>query len=153
MAGNNTSTCALSHMALFISSSTNLASAVICLLAAVLVGATKLYKKTVYRLALYQDLSAMLLGMAGGFQMLIGWKHFEQPQVFNPLCAAIACMNLYSQWLKILFTAWVTFHLFCFAVFQKNFKKLEMLYVVTSLIVPAVIAAIPFTTKTYGLSG
>ena len=47
-------------------------------------------------------------------------------------------------------TMWVTFHLFCFAVLHKNLKKLEVLYVVTSLLVPAVIACIPLITKTYG---
>ena len=47
---------------------------------------------------------------------------------------------------------WVTFHLFCFAVFQKNLKKLEVLYVVTSLLVPAVIAAVPLITNSYGHS-
>ena len=51
----------------------------------------------------------------------------------------------------VLFTMWVTFHLFCFAVLHKNLKKLEVLYVVTSLLVPAVIAAVPLITKTYGL--
>ena len=45
---------------------------------------------------------------------------------------------------------WVTFHVFCFAVFHKNLKKLEVLYVVTSLLVPVVIAAVPLLTGTYG---
>ena len=47
---------------------------------------------------------------------------------------------------------WVTFHLFCFAVLHKNLKKLEVLYVVTSLLVPAVIACVPLITDTYGRS-
>ena len=55
--------------------------------------------------------------------------------------------------MKLLFTMWVAFHLFCFGVFHKNLKKLEVLYVVTSLLVPAVIACVPLTTNTYALSG
>ena len=51
--------------------------------------------------------------------------------------------------MKLLFTVWVTFHLFCFAVLHKNLQKLEALYVVTSLLVPAVIAAVPLTTHSY----
>ena len=49
---------------------------------------------------------------------------------------------------------WVTFHLFCFAVLHKNLMKLEVLYmyVVTSLLVPAVIACVPLITNTYGRS-
>ena len=54
--------------------------------------------------------------------------------------------------MKLLFTMWVTFHLFCFAVLHKNLKKLEVLYVVTSLLVPAVIACVPLITKTYRYS-
>ena len=45
---------------------------------------------------------------------------------------------------------WVTVYLFCFAVLHKNLKKLEVLYVVTSLLLPAVIACVPLITKTYG---
>ena len=45
---------------------------------------------------------------------------------------------------------WVTFHVFYFAVLHKNLKKLEVLYVVTSLFVPVVIAAVPLLTGTYG---
>ena len=61
--------------------------------------------------------------------------------------------SLYSQWMKLLFTMWVTFHLFCFAVLHKNLKKLEVLpYAVTSLLVPAVVACIPLLTHSYGRS-
>ena len=44
----------------------------------------------------------------------------------------------------------VTFHLFCFAVLHKNPKKLEVLYVVTSLLIPAGIASVPLITQSYG---
>lgn len=59
---------------------------------------------------------------------------------------------VYTEWTKLLFTTWVTFHLFCFAVFHKNLKKLEVLYVVTSLLVPVIIAIIPLVTQSYGLN-
>ena len=61
-------------------------------------------------------------------------------------------LGVYAEWTKLLFTMWVTFHLFCFAVLHKNLKKLEVLYVVTSLLIPAVIATVPLITHTYGLS-
>ena len=51
--------------------------------------------------------------------------------------------------MKLLFTMWVTFHIFCFGVLRKNIDKLEVLYVATSLLVPAMIAIVPLTTKTY----
>ena len=59
-------------------------------------------------------------------------------------------VRVYAEWMKLLFTMWVTFHLFCFAVLHKNLQKLEVMYVVTSLLVPAVIACIPLITHSYG---
>ena len=59
---------------------------------------------------------------------------------------------MYAQWTKLLFTMWLTFHLFCFAVLHKNLKRLEVLYVVTSLVVPAVIACVPLTNHSYASS-
>ena len=47
---------------------------------------------------------------------------------------------------------WVTVHLFCFGVLHRNLHQLEVLYVVTSLLVPAAIAVVPLITHTYGLS-
>ena len=55
--------------------------------------------------------------------------------------------------MKVCFAAWVTFHLFFFAVFHKNMKILEVLYVLSSLVVPALLACVPFTTHSYGLQG
>ena len=59
--------------------------------------------------------------------------------VYGPDCVAIEWFSFYARWVKLLFTMWVAVHIFCFGVFQKNLKKLEALYVVTSLLVPAVI--------------
>ena len=68
------------------------------------------------------------------------------------LCIAIAWLQLYSFWLKILFTVWVAFHLFCFAVLHRNMKKLEVIYVMTSLLVPALVSGVPLLTGSYGFS-
>ena len=68
------------------------------------------------------------------------------------ICVAVGWMILYAEWMKLLFTIWVTFHLFCFGVLHKNLKKLEVLYVVTSLLVPALIAIVPLVTHAYGLN-
>ena len=61
-------------------------------------------------------------------------------------------IDVYTEWTKLFFTGCVAFHLFCFAVLHKNLKKLEVLYVVSSLLVPALIAIVPLITHTYGLS-
>ena len=129
----------------------NGASLLVCLLAAVLVFGLKLYKKLVYRLSLYQVLASLAFSTVQTLQIIfIGYDN--NPQVYAGVCTAIGWFGMYTRWVKVLFTMWVAFHLFCFAVLHKNLTKLEVLYVVTSLLIPAVIAMVPLTTHTYGLS-
>ena len=130
---------------------TNGASVVVCLLAAILILHLKLYKKLVYRLALYQVLSALVMASIGATQTVV-INYDESSNIYGRICTAIGLLQLYTEWMKLLFTMWVTFHLFCFAVLHKNLKKLEVLYVVTSLLVPAVIAFVPLVTHAYGLN-
>ena len=80
-------------------------------------------------------------------------NHDELLYIHGRLCIVVGLLVMYTEWMKLLFTMWVTFHLFCFAVLHKNLKKLEVLYVVTSILVPALIAAVPLVSHTYGLSG
>ena len=129
----------------------NSVSVLICLLAAVLVFGLQLYTKVVYRLALYQVLASLALATVAVLQTIF-INYSKNPQVYGRVCRVIGYLDLYSEWTKLLFTMWVTFHLFCFVVLHKNQKKLEVLYIVTSLLVPALIAAIPLVTQTYGLS-
>ena len=126
-------------------------SVLVCLLAAILLCCLKLYKKLVYRLALYQVLSALVLASVGAMQVVF-INYDELPTIYRRLCTAIGFLVVYTEWTKLLFTMWVTFHLFCFAVLHKNLKKLEVLYVVTSLLVPALIAIVPLVTHAYGLN-
>eukprot|EP00731_Ephydatia_muelleri_P013120 Em0007g430a len=126
-------------------------SVLVCLLAAILLCCLKLYKKLVYRLALYQVLSALALTSVSVMQVVV-INYDKSPILYGRVCTAIGFLEVYTEWTKLLFTMWVSFHLFCFAVLHKNLKKLEVLYVVTSLLVPVVIAAVPLTTNAYGLS-
>ena len=124
----------------------NALSVFVCLLAAILVFILGLHDKIVYRLALYQVLAALVIAIAQLLQVLIGNAKY------NSVCIALGWFGMYFQWVKLLFTVWTTFHLFCFAILHKNLKKLEVLYAVTSLLVPIVIAAVPLITHSYGYS-
>ena len=128
----------------------NTISVLVCLLAAVLVLVLKLHKKVVYRLALYQVLSALSFALLQALQITF-INYDKNTRVYGQICVAVGWLVLYSQLVKLVFTLWVTFHLFCFAVLYKNLKKLEVLYVVTSLLVPALLAAVPLTTQTFGV--
>ena len=124
----------------------NALSILACLLAAILVFALKLHQKVVYRLPLYQVLAALAFATVQMVQI----KHSP---VTGTGCIAIGWLVVYLEWMKLLFTMWVTVHVFCFAVLHRNLKKLEVLYVVTSLLVPAVIASVPLITHSYGSRG
>ena len=144
---NSSGTSILNHAAIAVTSSV---SVLVCLLAAILVLRLKLYKKLVYRLALYQVLSALAMASVGVMQVMF-INYDDSPNIYGRICIAIGFLWVYTQWMKLLFTMWVTFHLFCFAVLHKNLKKLEVLYVVTSLLGPALIAVVPLVTHTYGM--
>ena len=132
--------------------STGGAAIIVCTTAAILVLIKKLYKQLVYRLALYQAISSLLYAIVEVLQMLF-LNYHKNPDAYHPLCSIVAFLALTTMWMKLCFTAWVAFHLFCYAVWYKNMKKLECLYIVTSLVMPVVISIIPFTTDSYGLLG
>ena len=128
----------------------NSVSVLVCLLAAILVIILKLYQKLVYRLALYQVLSSLIFAIVEVFEIIF-INYSQRPYVYGRVCTAIGWFSVYTRWIKLLFTMWVAVHLFCFGVFHKNLKKFEVLHVVTSLLVPAVIASVPLITHSYGL--
>eukprot|EP00731_Ephydatia_muelleri_P012372 Em0006g1266a len=102
----------------------NTTSVLACILAAILVAALQLYKKVVYRLALYQVLSSLALASLEMFQSIYV-NYSENPAAYDKVCAAFGWLVYYSQWSKLLFTGWVTLHVFCFGAFQKDLRRLE----------------------------
>ena len=144
----NTSSSSDDHVADIIFCVLNGVAFFVCLAAAILVFALRLHVKIVYRLSLYQVLAGIAFAMAETLEIVF-LNYDKSPQVYARLCIAIGFFVLYTEWIKVFFTMCVTFHIFCFAVLHKNLKKLEALYVVTSLLVPALFAIIPLITHTY----
>lgn len=133
-------------------------SVLVCFAAAYMVFRFELHTKVVYRLALYQVLSAMAFSTTEVLEIVFvnldvnTTTNGQAKPYTSGGCSAVGWFVVYTQWMKLLFTMWVTFHLFSYAVFYKNLKKIEVLYVVTSLLVPAVIACVPLITHSYVLS-
>lgn len=100
-------------------------SVVVCLLATIVVFVLKLFQKVVYRLALYQVLSAIGLAAMNIWQFATFVVYDNNPEVYGDVCIAIGWLILYSQWVKLLFTMWLSFYLFCFGVLHKNPKNLD----------------------------
>ena len=116
-------------------------SVLVCQIATALVFGLKLHRKIVYRLALYQVLSASAFSTIETLQIIF-INYDKSPAVYGRLCTAFGWFTLYTQWVKVLFTVCLTVHLFCFGVLYKNLKKFEKLYIVTSLFVPILIAMV-----------
>lgn len=128
---------------------TNGASVLVCLVATVLVFALGLHRSVVYRLALYQVLAALSFALVDSLQIIF-INSQDNPAVYGRLCTFVGWLVTYTEWLKLVFTVCVTFHLFCFGALHKNLKRFEPLYVAISMLVPAFVAAIPLITHTYG---
>lgn len=135
------------NSSLIILSSSNGATVFVCFFAIMVTLFLGLFRQTVYRLALYQVLAAMEVGIVLVAQINLLNNDDKS------FCIAMAFLFTQAMLAKLILTIWVTFHLVAFAVFHKNLKKLEIFYLVTTLLFSCLVASIPFATKSYGLSG
>ena len=126
----------------------------VCALSIVVSLRLHLYRQTVYRLAVYQVTSALAFGVTSLLDVVqyLAMEHSGQ-RPHQPLCLGNAYLSTYTLLVKLAFTVFITVHLFAFAVCYKNFKRLEVCYILVSVIVPAIMASIPFATRTYGQQG
>ena len=121
-----------------------------CLATVIMVCVQKLHKILFYRLALYQVLSAMeflaiWITQAGYVTHKLYLNSFYNGSTFGSDLAprAVAVLRTFlvgSAFITTMFTFWIAIHLFALVVFHKNFQRLEPLYVVSSLLVPVVVA-------------
>ena len=123
----------------------------VCLVGIILVFCLKLHKIFVYRLAMYQVISALFFGLTRCLQ-LISLKDLDETGDMGA-CKTVAYLVVCSSWIKLVLTMWVTVHLFVFTVFLKNLKRLEPCYVGSAVVLGPVIAAIPLITNSYGHAG
>ena len=125
------------YMSMIISTGTIVGVSVfVCIMAVVLILTLRLHTKLVYRLAVYQILSSILL--------LAGWVAY-----LTSMFSAVSRLGMYTLEIFATFSAylyqflctWIVVHLFALAVCHKNLNRLEPLYVVSSLLVSSVMAA------------
>ena len=112
-------------------------SALTCLVTLILVCVLELHKTLVYRLAMYQVLSAMgfsILRIAAAVSLFICNIDY--------LLVVITALLLGSMVMKLMFTVWIVVHLFALAVFHKKLQRLEPLYVASSLLIPLMVIAV-----------
>ena len=105
-------------------------SVLLCLATVAVVCKQRLYKTLVYRLAMYQILSAMEFSI---IWIIVFISKFYS---FSVLQLVLYAVLMGSSFIKLMFTVWISIHLFALAVFHKNLQRLERLYVVSSLLIP-----------------
>ena len=112
----------------------------LCLAAIAVVCKQKLHKTLVYRLAMYQVLSAMEFSIiwiiAAPLYILFTFVTPRSKKVFMTSAVVLDSLLMGSSFIKLMFTLWISIHLFALAVFHKNLERLERLYVVSSLLIP-----------------
>ena len=115
---------------------TGLGSIFCCIVAISLVLFLRLYKSFTYRLATYQILASLFWNIACGLVLL--QLNYDNPLSlpFHVTCYFESLLLEYSMWVKLLFTLWLTFHLFCHFVFLENMKRLEWFYITSSVVLP-----------------
>ena len=127
-------------------------SVVACFIAVVLILCLRLCKYFIYRLAAYQVLGSLLQSVAMSFHLML--LDYDRKNLYYKIsCYFTASFVQFTMWVKLLFTIWLVFHLFLYVVFLKNVKRLEVLYLLTSTLLPLAIAAIPFIHEGYGVAG
>ena len=137
---------------LFAYGGTGIGSAVVCAVAMVMMGVMRLYKHFIYRLAVYQVLGSFLQAFSMGL-VLTTLDYDDKLLYYRVACNLTAFFQQYAGCVKLLFTSWLTFHLFSYVVFFKNLKNLEWLYISSSVLGPLLFAWIPFIHHSYGLAG
>ena len=128
------------------------AGIVLCSVAITLAFVLKLFRILIYRLAVYQVTSALVYGITCSLDVaqLLIILDSETQQFNRPLCLVTAFLTTYVPLVKLFFTLTMTIHLFIFSVCYKNLKRLELQYVLISLVLPGVMSVVPFLTGTYG---
>ena len=149
---NNTFTKDQRNEVLIAKGATGLLTLTMCLITVSFVCFLRLHKYFTYRLALYQISSSLCLGIVElSFLTLLNYDgHIYHYQIE---CKTTAFLLEYFVWIKLLFTLCLVFHLFCLAVCLKNFQKLEIGYVLFSILFPLLYTWIPFIHNSFGVAG
>ena len=147
---NNTFTKDQKNYILIAWGGTGMLSLIMCLIAVSLVFCMRLYKNFTYRLAMYQVLSSLCLSAVEASYLTL--LNYNGGIYYQIACKTTAFLVEYFLWIKLLFTICLIFHLFCLAVCLKNFRRLEIGYVLFSILFPLLYTWIPFIHNSFGVA-
>ena len=135
-------------------------SAVMCILAIVLIVIFRMYNSLTTRIILYLLVADLFYCLATVFLIFALWQNYWKGEHYK-WCVAEGFLMGYSELVMLLSTLMVTLHLTFIVRFYNIYMKyakricshLDALYLLISWILPLIIALIPFVHNNYGLSG
>ena len=143
-------------LVLLVMSSVGLVSIITCSLTISLALFLRLYRRRVFRLAMYHVASSMLLGV-NVFSMitLTSYISKDNDTFHKAMCQLTGFLLSYFLWMNTLFTAVLISHFFLLFVCLKKLKLkyLEILCVLFSLLFPLLFVWVPFINNNYGSTG
>ena len=125
----------------------------ICVIALFITCYYRLYRRFAHRLVTYQLLSAIILSLVCSAEFSFLNYDYNNSSMIKIVCGAVGFLLSVTIGIKFLITFWLTFYLFMFAVFSKDLRHLELLYVITSIGIPLLFDWIPFVNGLYGVAG
>ena len=129
----------------------------LCLAVVAVVFKQTLHKTLVYRLAMYQVLSAMEFSIiwiiASIYIYVTPLSNNVTYEVFMASIIVLDSLLMGSSFIKLMLTLWISIHLFALAVFHKNLQRLERLYVVSSLLIPLAVTIVLLGINLTGCHG
>ena len=129
-------------------------STLLCFIALLITCYYRLYKRFVHRLVIYQLLSAIIFSLVCSAELsFLNYDYNDSSMMMKVLCGAVGFILNVTVGIKFIITFWLTFYLFMFAVFSKDLRHLELLYVITSIGIPLLFDWIPFVNGLYGVAG
>ena len=151
---NNTFSRDEKELILILMSSIGLVSLSACILIIIFVFTARLHKSFVYRLAMYQVASSMLLSINDVLVITLSSYVSKEGGTFHhAMCQLTGFMLTYLMWIKLILTTGLLFHFFSLAICLVDIRRLEIPYVVLSTLLPLLLAWIPFINNNYGSVG
>ena len=97
----------------------------------------KLHKKMLYRLVMYQVIDGTAYGVFWLLNLVVKGSSSSWPVQTT----VVESLLLFAAGVKLLLGVSLTVQIYVLAVIQRNFPKLELIYVTTSLLIPLALAA------------
>ena len=111
----------------------------------------KVYKHFAHRLAMYLVCSSILTNIINISHLNILNCTDDDEDCVNMTCNLIGPLRQYFMSVELLFAVCFTFHLFCLAVLQRDFKHLEGIYILVATVSPVFVVFLPYFWSAYGI--